>query len=168
MKASMRTVDQSKVKVADEVWIATALLHREHPSQEDFTVAEIVERARREMISPILRPGVYVHASQHCVANLPPNPGRWRMLVKTAGNRRRLYRPGDTYDPRREGARSVPDRSSVPAKYRGLLDWYEAAYAERRKRGEEDALLALRGSGRSLWEDEPADRYVTRLRQGWE
>src|ERR1700741_3432239 len=104
----MRVADRTKVKVADEVWIAAALLHREHPSQEDFTVAEIVERARREEITPVLRPGVYVHAAQHCVANLPPSPGRWRMLVKTTGSRRRLYRPGDHYDHRREGSRTVP------------------------------------------------------------
>jgi hypothetical protein len=28
-------------------------------------------------------------------------------------------------------------------------------------------LLALRGSGRDLWADEPADAYVRRLREGW-
>lgn len=164
------TVDRPQVKVADEVWIATALLHREHPSREDFTVAEIVERARKEAVSPVLRPGVYVHAAQHCVANLPPNPGRWRMLVKTTGNRRRLYRPGDIYDPRRAGARARPDRTGLPSKYRGLLDWYEATYAKhpRQQGPKKDALLGLRGSGRRLWEDEPADQYVVRLRQGWE
>jgi hypothetical protein len=165
----MRIADSPKVKVADEVWIATALLHREHPSQEDFAVAEIVERARREAVSPLLRPGVYVHAIQHCVANRPPNPGRYRMLVETAAARRRLYRPGDLYDPRREGARTMPDRGSLPAKYRALVDWYEGTYARRARRAaEEDLLLALHGSGRSLWEDEPADPYVLRLRQGWE
>jgi hypothetical protein len=166
----MRIVDSPKVKVADEVWIATALLHQEHPSQEDFSVAEIVERARREAVSPPpLRPGVYVHAIQHCVANRPPNPGRNRMLVETSGARRRLYRPGDPYDPRREGARTMPDRGSLPLKYRVLVDWYEDTYARRpRRAAEEDLLLALRGSGRSLWEDEPADPYVLRLRQGWE
>jgi hypothetical protein len=81
--------------VADEVWIATALLHREHPDREDFTVAEIVARAREEGVTPQLRPGVYVHATQHCVANRPPNPGRYRMLLETGSNRKRLYRPGD-------------------------------------------------------------------------
>jgi len=30
-----------------------------------------------------------------------------------------------------------------------------------------DPLLALRGSGRALWADEPADAYVQRLREGW-
>ena len=165
----VRTADGLRVKVADEVWIATALLHREYPSQEDFAVAEIVERARKEAVALPLRPGVYVHAVQHCVANRPPNPGRYRMLVDTGGTRRRLYRPGDPYDPQREGARTMPDRSSLPLKYRALVDWYEATYARRSRRAaEEDVLLGLRGSGRRLWENEQADRYVLRVRQGWE
>ena len=36
------------VKVADEVWIATALLHREHPDQSDFEIEEIMRRAAKE------------------------------------------------------------------------------------------------------------------------
>ena len=46
------------IKVADEVWIATALLHREQPKRPDFNVQEIVDRARQERIHPELRPGV--------------------------------------------------------------------------------------------------------------
>ena len=30
-----------------------------------------------------------------------------------------------------------------------------------------DPLFGLRGSGRALWSDEPADTYVKRLREGW-
>jgi hypothetical protein len=60
-----------ELKVADEVWLATALLHRKHPDRADFTVAEIVERARQEGLTPELRPGVYLHANLHCVANRP-------------------------------------------------------------------------------------------------
>jgi predicted nucleic acid-binding protein len=97
------------VSVADEVWIATALLHREHPDRETFTAREITDRARREAITPHLRPGVYVHAIQHCVANRPPNPGRLRMLYATSRSQRRLYRPGDPFDPRRGDARSLPN-----------------------------------------------------------
>src|SRR5712691_12463157 len=57
-----------ELKVADEVWLAAALLHREQPDRADYTVAEIVERARQEGLTPDLRPGVYVHAVLHCVA----------------------------------------------------------------------------------------------------
>ena len=31
-----------------------------------------------------------------------------------------------------------------------------------------DELLILIGSGEELWSDEPADEYVSRLREGWE
>jgi hypothetical protein len=38
----------TELKVADETWIATALLHREHPERDDFAEQEIVARARNE------------------------------------------------------------------------------------------------------------------------
>ena len=41
-----------------------------------------------------IRAGVYPHISVHCVANVPPNPGRYRMLVATGPSRRRLFRDG--------------------------------------------------------------------------
>lgn len=159
---------RSAVKVADEVWIVTALLHQEHPDREDFTVTEIVERARREALTPDLRPGVYVHAVVHCVANRVPNPGRYRMLYETASNRRRLFRPGDPAHEARRGAKTMPSRAAIPSKYQALLDWYEKEYASRSApRPESDPLLALRGSGRQIWAEEHADDYVRRLREGW-
>ncbi len=164
----MTPVKAASVKVADQVWVVTALLHREHPEREDFGVDEILARARREPVSRPLRPSFHVHVLQHCVANRPPNPGRWRMLVETAPGRRRLFRPDDAYDPVRERARAVPEASEVPAEYHELLSWYRREYARRPRhpRGA-DPLLALRGSGRQLWTDEPADVYVQRLREGW-
>jgi len=158
------------VKVADEVWVATALLHREHPEQPDFAVEEIVARARREAFTGgALRPGVYVHAVQHCVANRHPNPGRYRILFETAPGRRRLYRPGDAYDPEREGGKIASLSEDLPSQYRGLLDWYRdwCSVASSRAR-KSDPLLSLRGSGTRLWQDEHADDYVRRLREGWE
>jgi len=118
---STSTTATPKVKVADEVWIAAALLHREHPDQADFAVEEIVDRAQREGIEHPLRPGVYVHVVQHCVANRPPNPGRYRMLFQTAEGRRRLFRKGDTYHPAREGAKITPAPAALPPAYSYLL-----------------------------------------------
>jgi len=165
----MVTETAAKILVADEVWLATALLHREHPDRSDFTVTEILERAKHESIADKLRPGVYVHIVQHCVANRAPNPGRYRMLFETRKNHRRLFRPGDAYDARREGSKVTPEGEDVPAKYRSLLDWYQREYVPRgRTTAENDPLLALRGSGKKLWADEHADEYVRRLREGWE
>ncbi len=166
---SIPTTTETKVKVADEVWIATALLHRERPQQADFAVEEIVDRAQKEGIARPLRPGVYVHVVQHCVANRPPNPGRYRMLFQTGEGRRRLFRKGDTYHPAREGAKVTPAPEDMPSAYRQLLAWYRQwGAAEAQSSQEGDPLLALQGSGKGLWSDEHADDYVRRLREGWE
>jgi len=158
----------SEVKVADEVWIATARLHQEHPESPDFSIEEIVERVRRENLYGSLRPGVYVHVVQHCVANRPPNPGRYRMLYETSEGRRRLFRKGDSEHPDRRDAKSAPARNDMPHGYGGLLTWYEDWCALAANRAvESDPLLSLKGSGRKLWAEEHADGYVDRLRAGW-
>ena len=159
----------TKLKVADEVWIATALLHREHPAASDFSIDEIVDRARREGLHEPLRPGVYVHVVQHCVANRPPNPGRYRMLFEATEGRRRLFRKGDPYNLEREGAKSTPEPEDFPPAHSGLLSWYQDWCNEAlRSQIENDPLLRSQGSGKHLWVDEPADEYVNRLREGWE
>jgi hypothetical protein len=159
----------TKVKVADEVWIATALLHREHDQATDFSIEEIVERARREGLHEPLRPGVYVHVVQHCVANRRPNPGRYRMLFETSKGRRRLFRIGDAYHPEREDGKFIPEPGELPHQYEELLRWYEDWSRKSRSGSDEfDPLLRLRGTGAHLWSDESPDDYVNRLRDGWE
>ena len=112
----MPSASAHDVKVADEVWIATALLHRKRPAMVDFTIEEIVESARKEAITANQRPGTYVHVLQHCVANRPPNPGRYCMLLETEKGRRRLWKPGDPVDPKRIGAKTVTrNRWSTPS-----------------------------------------------------
>ena len=168
-KTSIGPVVEKKLKVADEVWIATALLHREHPEQPDFSIEQIVERAQKEALHQPMRPGVYVHVVQHCVANRPPNPGRYRMIFETSGGRRRLFRKGDSFHPEREGGKITPNRDDLPFGYSGLLNWYDewssTVGANPKK---DDPLLSLRGSGKQLWASEHADDYIRRLREGWE
>lgn len=157
------------LKVADETWIAAALLHQENPSRQDFTVQEIVNRAAREAITGELRPGVYVHALQHCVANRLPNPARYRMLFATGKTTRRLFRPGDAYHPARDGSKVVPAKEDIPEEYRHLVDWYLTEYVSKRTDAEKtDPILQLRGLGKEIWAGEDPDRYVRRVREGWE
>lgn len=165
----MAILSRTRVKVADEVWIVTALLHRENPAQPDFSVAEIVERAVKEQIVGTIRPGVYVHVVQHCVANRPPNPARYRMLFETRPGMRRLFRKGDTYHRAREGSKIIPKGNEMPTGFGDLLAWYRdwSRAATIACQGT-DPLLALAGSGKALWADEHADEYVRRLREGWE
>lgn len=165
----MRVAAKASVKVADEVWVAAALLHREHPGELDFSVEEIVARARREALTGEMRPGVYVHVVQHCVANRRPNPARYRMLIETAPGRRRLFRQGDSYHPQREGSKTIPTLEALPHRYVSLIRWYEDwSVTSRKQVNREDPLLALQGSGKHVWADEHADEYVRRLRAGWE
>jgi hypothetical protein len=117
-----------QIKVADEVWIGTALLHLEQPDRESFSTAEIVDRVFEEGLHRPLRPGVQIHASQHCVANKRPNPGNYRMLYETSRGQRRLYRHMDEAHPYRKGGKIVPPRSDIPEEYRYLVDWYETVY----------------------------------------
>jgi hypothetical protein len=165
----MAIASGQQLKVADEVWVATALLQREYPDQTDFGIEEIVRRATKEAGDRPIRSGVYVHVVQHCVANRPPNPGRYRMLFETAPGRRRLFRDGDNYDPAREGAKIVPAKEDIPSEYSNLLDWYRDWSQDNiEERIKNDPLLALYGDGKDLWADEKADDYVRRLREGWE
>ena len=165
----MQTAEISEVKVADEVCIATALLHREHPGREDFTTNEIMERVEQENLARKLRPGVYAHVVQHCVANRAPNSGRYRMLYESTPGRRRLFRIGDSYHPAREGSKTIPEIGDLPERYHELLDWYQGwSQDDVEQRIKNDPLLALYGDGKDLWADEKADDYVRRLREGWE
>lgn len=116
------------IKVADETWIGTALLHVEQPDRQSFSTREIVDRVYQEGLHLPLRPGVQIHVSQHCVANKRPNPGNYCMLWETGKGQRRLYRHTDEPHPYRRGAKTVPARSDIPAEYRYLLDWYATAY----------------------------------------
>lgn len=158
----MLTMSKTAMLVADEVWTATALLHRQHPGQSDFSEAEILDRA---LSLGFTRPGVKVHINQHCVANRHPNPGRYRMLFETAPGRRRLYRTGDPYDPGRAGAKITPKPEDLPTAWRDLLDWHKSW--KRSDAAQADPLMALWGRGRTLWADEPADQYVERMRGDW-
>lgn len=153
------------VKVADEVWIATALLHREHPDRPDFSLKEIAGRLKVENLAGGVRAGVYPHISVHCVANVAPNPGRYRMLVATGPSRRRLFRDDDQAHPKRDGAKTHPRREDIPAGYHELLDWYAESWSA--PSVAQDPLLALRGRGVNLWSDEPVDEFVRKLREDW-
>jgi hypothetical protein len=166
MSRKAKTTQQ--IKVADEVWVATALLHHENPSREDFTLREIEERAAQEGLIDERRRGVYIHILQHCVANRPPNPNDYRMLYQSRSKHRRLFRIGDSYDPQRRG-KITPEIEEIPSQYAYLLKWYEDWSRSQVERAiHSDPLLALYGSGKSLWADEHADEYVARLRAGWE
>jgi hypothetical protein len=162
--------------VADRIWVATALLHREFCLRNDFKKDEIKDKMEEEGLAEGVERGTLsAHLDQHCVANLPPSSGKYRMLYETTpGGNLRLFRPGDFTAQgrvqRRKPSKSVPKREEIPQRYWYLLDWYEtwskqAHTPEASINWEEDPLIRLIGSGQQIWADEHADEYVERLRE---
>jgi hypothetical protein len=181
MPASAEKID---ISCATEVFLAIALLHHDHPKREDFSISEIVSRAARESMTPELRSGVNVHASQHCVANRPPNPAKHKMLFATGKHTRRLLKAGDEVHEGRTG-KIFPAEDEVPEKYLPLLAWakkrYEksggasgpaitkasSAHAQTQQVWLE-SLFELEGLGKEYWKDVDPDEFVRKLREGWE
>jgi hypothetical protein len=118
------------MKTADMVWVATALLHREHPDRPGFAPREIRARAREEGFADALPAGFDTHVSQQTVANRPANPGKYRLLYAEGHGRLRLCRSHDDVAPGRTGKR-VPLESDLPERYRPLLGWYWTEYDRR-------------------------------------
>ena len=175
------------ISCAVEVFIATALLHREIPERKEFTIQEIVNRAAQENFAGELRSGVSVHASQHCCANRAPNPANHRILFATGRSTRRLLLPGDEVHPSRTGKIFQSPTKCL----RGIFPCWSGpklvmseefktiAHSVRdlpqKPAVKPDsppkhlqALLDLRLAGVHLANGEDPDDYVRRLREGWE
>ncbi len=160
---------ENVIRVADEAWVALALLHREHPERVSFSPREIIDRAKEERVAAEFRPGIQPHIYLHNVANVPPNSARYRMFYRLTDDSYRLFRVTDTAHPLRKG-KIVPERDELPEKYHYLLDWYEKEYcSETTPRSEEDdPILRMRGLGKEIWADTDADEYVRSLRMNWD
>jgi hypothetical protein len=144
----------TSLSVADQVWIAAALLHREHPDRVSFLKKEIQQRCEILDAAGARRPGISQHISTHCVASRPASPAKHRMLTRTGTGRRRLFRSGDQVHPSRRNGKSTPRREDLPEQYHELLDWYETEYnkvpavaepASRSRGASAEALMRLMG-----------------------
>lgn len=155
-----------RVLLADACWLAVASLHHKHPDSPGFSAAEILQKLRQLSLGDYLPSSVHAHLYQHCVANVEPSSGRYRMLTRLPDGALRLFRPGDYAHPKRRG-KVRPAREAIPREYQGLVDWYDEVYAP--SAGEqEDPVLAMRGVGKELWRDVSGDAFVASLREGWE
>jgi hypothetical protein len=180
----METLTLDEMLIADRIWIATALLHRGHPKMESFTKDEIRKKLSEEGLDEGAKEGsINAHLKEHCVANVPPSSGKYRMLFEPVPGKLRLFRPGDLTHPARfqprKPSKSIPRREQIPAKYRPLIDWYESWSTRSRSAAplgsdsqvsptqtyENDPLIRLIGSGKHIWADEHADEYVENLRR---
>src|ERR1700761_9499550 len=107
---------EKSIRVADEAWLALALLQYEHPDRDGFSAKEILDRVKTEQASAELRPGVQVHIYLHNVANAEPNSAKYRMFYKLPNDTYRLFRPTDAAHPDRRG-KMMPERAELPEKY---------------------------------------------------
>ena len=157
------------ILVADEAWVALAMLHKAHPGRQSFSAREIIEQVKLEHAYPQLRPGVQAHIYQHNVANLEPNSAQYRMFYRLEDDALRLFRLGDGAYPSRKG-KIAPKRSELPAKYHYLLDWYESEYCgEAQQKGNRTSWIdEMWGLGKHVWAGIDADEYVNSLREDWE
>jgi AbrB family looped-hinge helix DNA binding protein len=150
------------MKVADEVWVSTALLHAENPGRADFAVEEIKARARQEKWQ--IRPGFSVHASYHCLANKPANPANHRMLFEDSRGRKRLFRQGDACHSDRQAGKARPNKQDLPVQYQNLVDWYDSVYSRRSRPNESggsSAPLAIPRSESATLLAAPGTAYVS-------
>lgn len=161
---------ETEILLADECWIALALLHQTYGDRTSFSAREIVDYLKQEGAYPEVRAGVQAHIYQHNVANVEPSSARYRMFYKLADGTYRLFRPGDDFHPNRKG-KTKPERSGLPARYHCLLDWYEKDYCSRAGQVDEkaDPVLRMSGVGKELWAAlGGGDAFVAREREGWD
>lgn len=126
--SDLRLKKASEVKVADEVWIACALLHTESPTRKSFSNSEILNQVKKEAIAEKLRVGIQWHINLHCVANKPANPATYRMLYELSDGSKRLFKSSDNCHFSREDGKTIPIAWEIPEKYRCLLKWYKESY----------------------------------------
>jgi hypothetical protein len=180
----MENAIAEQMLIADRIWIATALLHQERPELASFTKDEIRQKLKEEGLDEGVKEGsINAHLKEHCVANVQPSSGKYRMLFESKPGKLRLFRSGDLTHPARmqprKPSKSIPRREEIPAKYWSLLDWYESwndspdpsatpglnrASTSSVFSYDDDPLIRLVGSGKHIWADEHADDYVERLR----
>ena len=157
---------ETTILVADEAWVALALLHRENPQRPSFAAGEINRRVKAEAIAGKVRAGIATHVSHHNVANAAPSSGTQRMFYRLPDGTYRLFREGDECHPRRRG-KMVPSRAELPRNLHYLLDWYEQEYCRSARTPEDDPVLAMLGVGKEIWHEEDGDAFLARLRSGW-
>lgn len=156
------------LRIADSVWVATALLHNQNPQRDGFSGAEIREQAARLFAPHSLPAGVNPHIYGHCVANARPSSGRYRMLHRNADGTLRLYRSRDPFHPLRAKGRTTPRDEDLPEQYRWLAGWYRSEYNSETAvtRLEDDPLMRLSGLGKEIWQSLGGGDAVIRWLRG--
>jgi hypothetical protein len=161
---------KGNIKVADELFIVLALLHREQPNKEAFEIREILDRARKEGLGEERdQRSLRLHAYEHAAANVSPRAvgGKYRMVFRQRDNRIRLLSPSDYVHPDRH-QKFYPNYEEIPVKYHELLDWAKQRCEKGKDAGSTDwlqGLHRLKGLGKEIWHGVDPDAYVRSLRE---
>ena len=168
---AVASYSKSHVKVADELFLVVALLHREQPQRNSFSIPEILARATVEGLSGGRsdQKSLKQHAYEHAAANIPPGQGKYRLVFRETDNSIRLLKQADHVDPRRNGKR-WPLLDDIPERYHNLVQWAKKRYESDLEKPPRwlDGLFKLKGLGKEVWEGVDPDKYVRELREGWE
>ena len=162
----MKAETQVDLLVADEVWIATALLHRATRARgEHFRSGDRGSRGRRNSAGS-LRPGVEVHVRFIAWRTAPPSP-RGSACCTTRARAGDCTVRATPVTPDAPG-KIAPQPDDIPEKYRYLLDWYRREYAAPPRDTWLQGIFEMVGAGKDLFAGLDPDEYVRRNREGWE
>ncbi len=150
---------------SDAVWIATALLHYEHPDRQSFPSDGIVSSVLQHGLTHATRTVVADFVDRLAVSNRKPEveTERVSMLFALPDGTRRVFQTLDSVERERWGAAGHPAWETLPQEFYYLRDWYER-WDQASIDASPDPLLRLVGS----WTYGGADEYVASLRQGWD
>ena len=150
MKSS--TVVETRLSIADTIWLAAALLHEANPKSEGFDHQTLLKKVA-ELDSTLNPRSISTHLSTHCVATKKANPATLRILTENPDGSLRLFRAGDPFHATRRSGRTAPKYRSLPDAYKDLLRAYytDESSAPEPKSPQEDPILAISGVGREMW-----------------
>ena len=148
------------LRIADKIWIAAALMQREHHARRSFKREEIVSKLNSLRLGATKLSAVHAYFSGRRVPCY---------LHSEHDETLRLARPSDNV-PGRSRGRFAPEKEQLPVEYQTLVDWYWTKYAPASNPSdlENDPVLKLRGVGKELWGRlGGGDAFIRGLRENW-
>ena len=119
------------VKIADAIWVATAMLHESEGVHASFSKDRICDQVVNEIDSSKNVGSIMHNISVHCLANRPAKSksDNHCKLYMESKEKYRLYRTGeDDRDPSRRACSVEPDRGRLLPEHHKWIDWYRRVY----------------------------------------
>ena len=121
------------VAMPEAVWMATAILHRDHGADELFTAGQIADVVADKNLcaKPPSRAGLQAAITGTCVANTNAGSANHRLLYRAKPGKYRLYHKGDDYHKSRKGGMTHPGPKGLSPGHKDLVQWYKDIYNKR-------------------------------------